>query len=93
VLNSSLCVHKWTVEHVENKTTGDTELVEHYAGQVEIEKCTEQKFLGFIISASGDNMANIRSLKNKSIGTIKKIFSKLNSLNLQKYYFECGVIF
>ena len=93
VLNSSLCVDKWTVEHVEDKTTGDTELVEHYAGQVEIEKCTEQKYLGFIISASGDNMANIRSLRNKSIGTIKKMFSKLNSMSLQKYYFECGVIF
>jgi hypothetical protein len=28
VLNSSLCVDKWTVQHVEEKTTGDTELVD-----------------------------------------------------------------
>ena len=44
VLNSSLCVHKWTFEPVEDKMTGDSELVEHFAGQLEIEKCTEQKY-------------------------------------------------
>ena len=38
-------------------------------------------------------MVNIRSIRNKSIGIIKKIFTKLNSLKLQKYYFECGLIF
>ena len=37
-------------------------------------------------------MANIRALRNKSIGIIRQIFTKLNSLKLQKYYFECGVI-
>ena len=93
VLNSSLCVDKWTVEHIEDKKTGDTELVETYSGQVEIGKCKEQKYLGFILSSSGDNMANIRSIRNKSIGIIRQIFTKLNSLNLQKYYFECGLLF
>ena len=92
VLNSSLTVDKWTVEHIENKETGDTDLVETYAGQVEIGKCHEQKYLGFILSSSGDNMVNIRSIRNKSIGTIRTIFTKLNSLNLKKYYFECGMI-
>ena len=37
-------------------------------------------------------MANIEQMKNKSIGVIRKIFNKLNSLNLQKYYFECAMI-
>ena len=92
VVNSSLTVDKWTVQHIENKETGDTDLVETYAGQVEIGKCQEQKYLGFILSSSGDNMVNILSIRNKSIGTIRKIFTKLNSLNLQKYYFECGMI-
>ena len=31
-------------------------------------------------------MVNIRSIRNKSIGIIKKIFTKLNSLKLRKYY-------
>ena len=37
-------------------------------------------------------MANIRNVKNKSIGVIRKILSKLGSLNLNQYYFECGKI-
>ena len=32
-------------------------------------------------------------MKTKSIWIIRKIFSRLNSLHLQKYYFECGIIF
>ena len=90
---TSLCVDKWSVEHVEEQTTGDTELVESYAGKVEIGKCSEQKYLGFIISASGDNMANVRAVKIKSFGIIRKIFTKLKGLKLRKYYFECGVLF
>ena len=38
-------------------------------------------------------MVNIQSIKNKSIGTIKKIFTKLDALHLRKYYFECGLMF
>jgi hypothetical protein len=88
---NKLSVDKWTVEHIEDKMTGDTELVE--TGKVEIGQVDEQKYLGFIISNSGNNMANIRGVRNKSIGTIRKIFTKINGLNLQKYYFECGMIF
>jgi hypothetical protein len=90
---NKLSVDKWTVEHIEDKLNGDTELVETYTGKVEIGQVDEQKYLGFIISNSGNNMANIRGVRNKSIGSIRKIFTKLNGLNLQKYYFECGMIF
>ena len=38
-------------------------------------------------------MINIQSIKNKSIGVTRKILNKLNSLNLQNYYFECSLIF
>ena len=64
-------VDKWTVEHQDNFVTGHTDLVEKYAGQVMMSKSDEQKYLGFILSSSGDNMANIRMLKKKSIGTIR----------------------
>ena len=37
-------------------------------------------------------MANIRQMKNKSLGVIRKIFNKLNSLNLKQYYYECAFI-
>ena len=92
VLNSKLSVDKWTVEH-ETLATGETKLVETYSGLTEIEKCEQQKYLGFILSNKGDNMTNIQAIKNKSIGVTKKIFNKLNSLKLQNYYFECSLIF
>ena len=58
-----------------------------------IGKTNEQKYLGFIISNKGDNMANIREIKKKSIGIMRKIFNKLNSLHLRNYYFECSITF
>jgi hypothetical protein len=93
ILNSDLYVDKWKVEHRDNFVTGDTDLVETYAGQVKMSKSVEQKYLGFILSSTGDNMANIQMLKKKSIGTIRKIFTKLDSLKLKNYYFEVGMIF
>ena len=45
-----------------------------------------------MISNKGDNTANIKEIKKKSIGVIRKIVSKLNSLNLKQYYFECSLI-
>ena len=38
-------------------------------------------------------MKNITDKKNKSIGIIKKIFNKIQGLNLRKYFFECAIIF
>ena len=90
---SKLSVDQWSVEHVEDRRTGDTQLVETYVGRVDMGQCDEQRYLGFVISNSDNNMANIISIKKKSIGTIRAIFNKLNKLNLRKYYFECGMIF
>ena len=38
-------------------------------------------------------MVNINHIKKKAKGTIRRIFNRLNSLNLQKYYFECAIVF
>ena len=66
---------------------------ENYSGEVPIEKTKEYKYLGFIISCVGDNMANIKAIKDKSIGVIRTIMHKLEALNLERYYFECAMIF
>ena len=87
-INSGLHVDNWSVNNVENIQTGEAELVESYTGQTEIENVTEQKYLGFVLSSTGDNMANIREIKNKSIGIVRTTITKLNSLNLKQYYFE-----
>jgi hypothetical protein len=60
VINSGLFVDKWSVNYEENIQTGEAELVESYTGQTEIENVMEQKYLGFVLSSTGDNMANIR---------------------------------
>ena len=93
VQNSRLLVDNWNIKHIKNKNTGEIELVEDYDGRIQLEQTDKQKYLGFILSCKGDNMINIQNLKNKSIGIIRKLFNKLESLKLQKYYFECALIF
>ena len=92
VVNNNLAVDNWIVNHVENKKTGDTDLVEIFGGQVDIDKVDEYTYLGFVISSRGDNKANIRQMRNKSAGVIRKIKNKLNSMNLKHYFFECALI-
>ena len=92
LITSDLYVDSWTVDYKENKETEEDDLIEQYAGQIPIGAVDEQSYLGFVLSSHGDNMVNIRHIKNKSIGVIKKIINKLNGLNLKQYYFECALI-
>ena len=92
VTQNSLQVDQWISEYKENKISGEYDLIESYGGKIDIKKTEVYKYLGFMISCTGDNMANIREMKNKSIGVIRKIFNKLKSLNLKQYYFECSII-
>ena len=92
-LNCDLMVDSWESYYEEDPTTGKLSLIERFVGQTKIEQTEEQLYLGFVISSSGNNMANINHIKKKSIGVIKKIFNRLNSLNLQTYFFECAMIF
>ena len=92
-LDVELLVDKWEVKYEDDKNTGKEKLVETFHGLTPIGKTNEQKYLGFVISAIGDNMANIRAIKKKSISIIQRLMTKLKSLNLMKYYFECSMIF
>ena len=91
--NSPLTVDKWKVEHIQNMSTGESELVESYEGPVMMESTSEQKYLGFVLSDRGDNSVNINAMKKKSKWIIHKIFTRLDSLHLKKYYFESAMIF
>ena len=93
MMYSEIVVDKWRTEFKENAETGEEELIETYMGQTPIGKTNEQKYLGFVISGSGNNMSNINAVKRKSIGVVRKILNKLDSLNLRSYYFECAIIF
>ena len=87
-MNSNLTVDNWKVTHDEVTE----EIVDTYEGQISVDKTDEQKYLGFVLSNKGNNMANINSLKKKSKGIIRRIFGKLESLTLKQYYFECAIM-
>ena len=89
IIDNDLMVDNWKIEYEDNSSTGEADLVETYAGQISIKKTDEQEYLGFVLSSKGDNMANINQIKKKSIGIVRKIINRLNSLNLRKYFFEC----
>ena len=89
----ALTVDMWSVNYTHNTVTGKNTLVEKYDGQVEMEHTNTHKYLGFVLSDTGDNLVNICEMKKKSIWIIRKIFIRLEGLHLQKYYFECGIIF
>ena len=84
---------QWSVKHKQKNNSKETYLEETFIGKVDMGQCEEQKYLGFTISNSNNNMANIKNVRNKSFGTIKSIFNKLKELKSRKYYFECGMIF
>ena len=82
VRNNKIYVDGWTEEYFENEATGDIELKEKYVGKIAVEEVKEQKYLGFILSSKGNNLANIQSLEKKSYGVIRTILTKLNNLKL-----------
>ena len=90
VKNDKIFVDGWTEEYSENETSGEIELLEKYIGKVSIEEVKEQKYLGFILSSEGNNLANIKAMEQKAIGIIRTILSKLDHLKLRQYYFECS---
>ena len=90
---NKLFVDQWSIEHKKQKNSEETYLEETFIGKVEMGQCDDQKYLGFTISNSDNNMTNMRNARNKSFGTIKSILNKLRDLKLRKYHFECGMIF
>ena len=85
-INNELLVDVWKETFIDNIETGETDLVDEYIGEIPIGETGEQKYLGFILSSKGDNMANINAIKKKSIGVIRTIMSKLESLKLRQYF-------
>ena len=87
IVSNDLVVDAWSLSYSE---TGN--ILEKYVGETPIDRTEQQKYLGFIISNTGNNMVNISAVKKKSFGIIQKILSKLKSLKLRKYYFEGALI-
>ena len=93
VMNNKLSVDKWSIAHKIDENCNTDILEENFDGKVEIENVEKQKYLGFILSSRGNNMENIKEMKKKSVWVSRKILNRLQSLNLNQYFFECGIIF
>ena len=92
-LSGTLTVDKWSTKYTVDSLTGEDKLQETYEGTVEMEEVKEWLYLGFIISNRGNNLANLKNVKIKAIITKRNIINRLECLNLQTYYYECGILF
>ena len=90
LINNDLSVDNWIIERQDKEAEHITET---FVGKTTIEQTDKQKYLGFYLSNKGDNMINIKEMQRRSIWVTTKIFNRLNSLNLNQYYFECALIF
>ena len=90
LINNDLSVDNWIIERQDEEAEHITET---FVGKTTIEQTDKQKYLGFYLSNKGDNMINIKEMQRRSIWVTTKIFNRLNSLNLNQYYFECALIF
>ena len=92
VTQNKLKVDQWKKEYRKNNEAEGYETFEYYDGQTDMKQTDQYKYLGFVISSKGDNMTNIKNIISKSISATRKIQSKLKSLNLGQYFFECSMI-
>ena len=69
---SKLTVDNWQVKHSHNIVSGENELVEKYMGEEEMGITNTHKYLGFVLSNTGDNLVNISAMKKISICIIRK---------------------
>ena len=90
---ATLSVDEWNISHKHDIAKNENTLVEKYMGQVNMQKTNTCKYLGFVLSDKGDNTINIHAMRNKSIWIVRKILTRLDTLHLQNYYFECAIIF
>ena len=66
-------------------------LIKTFEGKFRMERVTEQKYLGFVVSEDGSNMKNIEVKEKRAIGIKKCILFLIQGLG--KYTFESGLIY
>ena len=82
-----LSIDCWKEAVVEDKG-GKKKLKDMYAGQEDMKKVNEHKYLGDIISSNGKHDKNIKERINKAIGNVNKIVSTLNERPYGRHFFK-----
>ena len=85
-LHPNIKVDQWKVEHMKNNN-----VIDHFVGKTNIKEEKSLMYLGHMLSQNGDNMPNIINIRNKSIGTQKKILNLIEPMG--PYRFEGAIIY
>ena len=92
VICPDLHVDGWKIETVTDIETGSCEEEEQFKGIHEMKQVESKKYLGDIVSNDGKNHKNMMSGKNRGIGIVTQIMTKLEEVCFGKYYFQVAVI-
>ena len=86
-----LKVDKW--EELEVKNEEGLDDIKDVCNGVEImEEKLEEKYLGYIISADGKNIKNVKARVAKGKGIISRIITLLEGIPFGKFYFKVAII-
>ena len=69
----------------------NSDVIDQFLGKTEIKEEKSLMYLGHMLSQKGDNMPNIINMRNKSIGTQKKILKLIEPMG--PYRFEGAIIY
>ena len=87
-----MAVDKWTEIEIKNDETDELELKDVFEGEEYMEKRSDEKYLGDVISTDGKNFKNIKTRIAKGTGIVNKILTMLEGIPFGKQYFKVGTI-
>ena len=94
--NSEICpnlhIDGWILKTVTEVETGMSRQVEEHSGKHEMQEVMDEKYLGDIVSSDGKNQKNILARKNRGIGVVTQIMTKLEDICFGKYFFQVALI-
>ena len=79
-LHPNIEVDQWKVEHLKSDN-----VIDKFVGKTSIKEDKSLMYLGHMLSQNGDNMPNIIFMRNKSIGTQKKILNLIEPMGPYRY--------
>ena len=85
-------IDNWKELEVVNEETGEEEIEDFLNEEMEMEKTTDKKYLGYIISVDGRNIKNIKARVAKATGIVIRIRSILEGIPFGQYFFEVALI-
>ena len=94
--NQEICpdlyVNGWKLKTVSEVETGLFKQLDEESGLHEMKKVDNEKYLGDIVTNDGKNHKNMLARRNRGIGVVTQIMTKLEDICFGKYFFQVAVI-